>query len=49
MLKDTSESLILQAVNIGLDFFVAGWLLYIQNLIMDDQNILLAKHSLQVQ
>lgn len=48
MLRDTSESFILQTVNIDLGFFVV-WLWYIQDLIMEDQNILLAKHTLKVQ
>lgn len=48
MLRGASESFILQTVNIDLDFFVVAWLLYLQNLIMEDQNILLAKHALKV-
>lgn len=48
MLRDTSESFILQTVNIDLGFFVV-WLWYTQDLIMEDQNIFLAKHTLKVQ
>lgn len=49
MLRDTSESFILQRMNIDLHFFVVVCLLYIQNFIREDQNILLGRHTSKVQ